>query len=416
MRLSWSAVIGSQVARNALLAFSGQFLSRILGVVITVILFRAYPPEVMGIYGLMLSYLSLGILAQQLGHNQALVRLTIEGRSSEIERVIFYRLTISVLCILVGVGGITCQTSSPFAPFGNEALLLVLVLLCNALSFDWQIRADQRFGALAMITVQGQVVSLFFAGLGWLSGSLLVLVLVQLGFSLCLTLGCTIAVGRQRFFEIVTGAIRHAVRPMVPLKLVLHSNVGYSVLTFVAILLSNFEMLLGGLFLSPKELGDLSAITRLGMIAFAFQSALMDVIYSNILASGQDRGKVNVWLNLVIGGLAMAIILVMPETIVHILFGSAFLHLRHEVQIYAVSLLSSSCFNIVLLSAYLRAVEIGERGGSILYLLLGFAGITGVGVWFVAQYGLDGIIVFTTLKWMVMAGVLYMCFRRSPHL
>ena len=177
--------------------FTGQAAARVLGMFTTALVLRSVSVESIGEFGAATAWLGYGAMLVQLGHTPALIRSAQTGDQSDIGRIVAWR--VSAAGVLTLASAATVWMGQPFPNLGSLAPLLSLVLILNALSFDWQLAADHRFQIISRIVVISQLSGAIVAAAGYLSRWPGALVLMQLALSGTLTLAVVVEIGFSSF-------------------------------------------------------------------------------------------------------------------------------------------------------------------------------------------------------------------------
>ena len=384
--------------------FGGQLATRLLGLVVTALVLRSVPVEAMGEFGAATAWLGYGVMFVQLGHMPALVHLAQNGAETDIARVIAWRVSAAVFIGLAAV--VAVLVFSPFPNLGPTAALFGLVLLLNALAFDWQLAADHRFVALSRIQITSQLVAVIAAAVCYATGWPGALVLMQLAVSGSLCAGIGAAVGGRRFASVVRRALaRNLLRPR-SFVAVITRNWAFTLIALVQALAVNLDLVLADLFLSPRELGELTVINRIALALFGVQAILNLVLYSYLLQGSVGRFS-TVGLGLLSGVTVAALVFAVPGSVLTIVAGGDYSYLGFELRLACLGLITGSLFNAMVTLAQHAAATADRVEPNRLVLVAGAAACLLPAAFFGISHGVPGLIIFGAVKFALLALALW---------
>lgn len=380
--------------------FGGQVATRLLGLVVTALVLRSVPIETVGEFGAATAWLGYGVMLVQLGHMQALIQLSQNHTESDISRIIAWRLTVAILLGLVAV--VAIAAFAPFPRLGSTVALLSSVLIFNALAFDWQLAADHHFLTLSRIQIASQIVAVIAAAVCYVTSWPGALVLMQVSISGTLCVGIAIATGPKRFASVVQKALSSDVFRPRSLLTIVTRNWPFTLIAFVQALAVNLDLVLAGMFLAPKELGELAVIGRVGLALFGVQAVLNLVLFSHLLR-GSVAGRVTVGIGLLSGVAVSALVLAVPNIILTIVAGKDYSYLSFELRLACLGLIAGSLFNAVITLAQHAAAVAGRIEPNRIIALAGAAVLLIPAAFVAIPHGVAGFIIFSAVKFSLLA-------------
>ncbi len=391
-------------------SLAGQVVSRAIGLVITALLFRAYSTALIGEYILVLAYANIGIMLTKLGQDSGLTQYYLKKKYSAIGPILFYRVLSSVIFLIAG--SLVFVFLPPEATPKWFLFPLILLPFLTAISFDWALRAQKKFRQLAVLTVFGQVAGLVFAVLGFLTKEPVFLVLIQLAMTTTLVFFMAKYLSYKTLQKFLITTTEGLWQSWDYIKISFRDNIGFTGISIILVALTNSEVILASQFLSLEEIGEFSALNRLGAFAQAILLVINSVVYVHLLSNTISNRKALAF-NVIIGILMALVLAAFPALILNILFGSAFVELGDALRIFAASTISASIFQYFLSRSYLSARE--ANIWRTLAAMTGVMLIIAVGAYAIQLYGFLGMIVFTSVKWLLGSLLLKAVFLRKGH-
>lgn len=397
--------------RNVSYTVLGNILVRVMGILVTGLIFRAFPPETLGAYQLAIAWFSNAIVLTQLGHSQFLILCANKGgRSEDIAEVIFYRMVVAGALTLGGLGW-------ALASDGDWRILLAVVMLAlpfGALTPDWQVQAQNRYGQLAMVAVLAQVLVLGVAGIAFWSASPIALGLVQSLMTIFLGVGAVFIIGWSNYLRTLRHGLGQFRRPLAALRNALTRNIGFTYVYFMLAIAMNMDMIFADFMLCRGELGYFSALNRMLFSFISVQSLISQTIYSHMVSRRPPGWKV-VALNLGIGLGVAAVMLAIPTLLVTLLFGAGYVDMLVPLCLKtALVPPSAALFFTVLQQAFIAAPTLPRQPGRMAVMAVSVVAVLWGGYQLSAGFGISGMVALVYVKWLALAILCWIILLKMP--